>query len=243
MSIENIFKEWKRIDDKKKFVEDGIINSNLYKNIDLKILSFLSSAPDYSENYNFCQIIEEEFFYEFDATKEQKINRHHPIKGAFFNLARWIYAINKVHQNRIPLFSDVCCQNIKAYKYSQFLRASAIMFINKFEVKGRTTERKLTKVALRDKNLINREIKSIKPSLILCANTFNSYKKIYDNDFFEKIDDTNFFIHKVYGSKEIRYVYATNNPASKKKADEMFNELLNDFLNINVKKIIVSLKS
>lgn len=241
MSFENLFDEWKRNDEKNVFVKDGIINNNLFLNSDLKILSVLSKAPDYSESQDFCRNIEEEFFYEFDATEEQKINRYHPVRGMFFNLTRWIYAVNKIHQNRIPLFSDVCCQNVKDYKYSQYLRNSAVLFINKFKSKGRTSERKLTKVAIRDQKLIDRQIKQIKPSLILCGGTFNIYKKIYDRDFFEQIDETNFYIHKIYGSKEVRYVYAMNNPEAKKKADEMFNDLLNDFLNEKVKQIIVNL--
>lgn len=240
MSIENIFDEWKRVDEKSIFIKDGIINNSLYNSASLKILSILPSAPDYSESYDFCKNIEEEFFYEFDADENQKINRYHPVRGLFFNLTRWIYAINKISQQRIPLFSDVCCQAVKKYKFSVYLRSSAVVFVNKFKSKNKLSERKLTKIALRDKKLLDRQIKEINSSLIICGGTFNLYKKIYAKDIFEQIDETNFFVHKIYGSKEIRYVYAANNPDAKKKSDEMFNNLLNDFLNENVKQIIVN---
>jgi len=241
MSPVNLFEEWKRIDEKNIFVRDGIINLSLYNNSDFKILSILPNAPDYSVSLDFCQEIEDEFFYEYDATEEQKINRYHPIRGMFFNLARWIYAINRIYQNKIPLFSDVCCQGIKEYGYSRYFRSSAILFLNKFKPKGINNERKLAKIAFRDQKLIDRQIKEIKPSLILCAGTFKVYRKIYERDIFEQIENTNFYIHKIYGSKEIRYVYSANNPEAKKKANEMFEDLLSDFLNEKVKETIVRL--
>ena len=243
MSIDNIFEEWKRNSKCDNFIKDGIINNSLYKNTSLKILSILQSPPNFLQTNDFCNEIEEEFFYEYDADENQKINRYHPIKGVFFNLARWIYAINKLHKNKIPLFSDVCCQSIKKYDFAQFFRNSAVIFFNKCNDKKKYSKRKLFKTAMRDNSLLNREITDIKPNLIICGNTFEIYRKLYEKDIFEQIQNTNFYLHKIYGSKEIRYVFDFVNPDTNKKSDKLFDKVVSDFSNFEVKNILSKFKS
>lgn len=105
------------------------------------------------------------------------------ISGKFcLNIARWKFAIRKLYENsnEIPAFPNV--EDLRSWSENK-IDDIAIVEVKKMnEEKKSSSNQEIIEYAKKDKEFLKEQIDLINPNIILCGNTFESYKTIYDND-------------------------------------------------------------
>jgi hypothetical protein len=211
-----LFDKWNReskYDD--KFVKDGILDFEIWKNQKPKILFLLL------ETYGAYSNIGETY------SESGKVNINEGT-GSFFwwNISRWKYAINKIFHDRnsFPQLPDNCNLNPK-------IDDIAIVDIKKKnENKSNTYLPEIQHYAKKDKEFLKEQITLINPDIIFCGSTFNYLKIIFDKEIFQPISNKN---KRNFYKLNNRLIIDFFHPSCRQKI-KPYNEICNDLNNLNV---------
>ena len=191
---EKLMNEWiarhKEGDGKISFAKDGIVDPIVWFNLpenEEKILFLLKEAYEvYEENI-------------WDQTKWIRKNPDDPCTeqcnkncsecgatGYTFNpIAEWVYGIHRAEQNKNAEYDNWIGltgeDRGKRYKdeRDKMLRRVAIINIKKSSGDNSSDNDDLYYYAAKDKDLLLRQIELIKPTLIICGNTFGMLRCLY----------------------------------------------------------------
>lgn len=170
----DLMRRWenKTLHKDKNFIEDGIIDINLWEKTDNKILFILKEA--YGDYGDLCRLIRDEW------------------KGAkykiWWTVSYWLYALQKMEGNSIPVFPK---DEAQFNECSNYLLSSAVVNIKKSNGRESSDYDDVLKYAKEDGNMLKEQITLINPDIILCGNTFDFFKEFWA-EAIHPVSDTDF---------------------------------------------------
>lgn len=180
-----LFELWKtrkneelEIDHSKRFIEDGIVDENLWEN-GSKILYFLKEA--YTDGNSDDGFSLTEAHRRYDWTKYGT--------SIWFRVAEWTYGLNVLSSMTADEVVNGGLNVVPRYKYFKDGELdnnlnSEIAFVNVKKSKGKSESdlEELKKYCEFDREFIKRQIEIINPRIIVCGGTKELFDKIFDNN-------------------------------------------------------------
>lgn len=205
----SLFEKWKNkpvcnvdnitIDHSRGFIEDGIINKNIWKTVNKKILFILKEAYyDKKTNWSLTDYLVEKEHY----------------SAMWRRAAEWTYAINNTNLKKIA--DPKCTKEFDDNMYRELINQIAVVNIKKSNGEKRSDMKELLIYAKHDKEELRAQIEMIDPDIIVCGYTIEPLDLLYDYKI-RKYNTTNYYgayITKEIGGKE-RIVLDFYHPANK----------------------------
>jgi len=159
--LSNIFKEWKAKDihKEKLFITDGIVDKELWKESNLKVMFLLKEAYD-SKNKKGSWCL-------------SNLIKRKGVSGRTLKpIAQWAYGLERLfNTGNIETFKE----NGKELK--QALLSSSVVNLKKSNGKKKSEKNDLLKYVEEDWELIEDQIKNINPNIIICGKTWELFHR------------------------------------------------------------------
>ena len=177
-----LFKLWKRkpltpisyIENKKQknsfinhsnvFIEDGVIDENIWNSQKgKKILFVLKEAYNGSEDWSLPDWL------------RQCLDNNEPFSSMWKRVIEWIYAVKNTSADNIaPYAENICDAN------RNLLRHAAVMNLKKSSGRSNSSYGEIAAYAKSDKEYLKRQLEIIAPDIIICGATFKALNEIFN---------------------------------------------------------------
>lgn len=166
-NLASLNQEWKEARPNYYFVNDGILNQEVWNNTRPKIMFLLKESAD-----DFTNIAEN------NTIDIRKGNGPH----FWWNIAYWKFIVNKLHKKENPEYIETSSLPEAGNQY--ILNDIAYVNIKKHcENKTSTDDNDIITYAQRDKEYLIQQIDAINPNVIFCNNTtFKAYNILYTKE-------------------------------------------------------------
>ena len=176
------FEEWRLRDHHKDhlFISDGIIDTEQWRNSSVKILFLLKEAYDSEKTegeWDLCKLV-----------------RRRGVSGRTFKpMAQWAYGVSAVKSTGtiVPFKGS-------GEPLDEALKSSAVMNLKKSQGKKKSSGADLGFYVDRDWDLINKQIQTITPDVVICGKTWPMISGFLEG--VEKVSD------RIYRSGGIQYI-------------------------------------
>jgi len=166
--IDSLFKEWKQREPHKtnnNFIEDGIIDTQKWDEVNTKVLFILREAYQNEGEIGGFNLVKN-----LKAEKGEKKS-----KTTWRNLGKWAYLLQNYQT------SNIRSKPSKDWSfYEDAFLSTAIINVKKSGGKKSTDIEEIKKFASDERDLLSRQVDLIKPDIICCCGVFGSVNVLWN---------------------------------------------------------------
>ena len=191
--LDTLFAEWADRFEGERFMKDGIIHEDDWDKSRCKVLVVLKED-------NNCPS---------DDLRKECREKPWPVPGS------WSYGLQQSGPGKVRAYSEAS----KDESVAEGCRSLAILNLKKSSGGPIANPDTIRKYALRDADLIRREMEIINPDIIICGGTFSIFREIFKLDSTTKDGE---MMHLYRGKPVIDFCH----PSARRPHEEMFSSLM-----------------